>query len=400
MSKKREEFEVSPDSIVVVSNISDNPFAIELARHLGQMIDVSDAIHLKDFANTEFCPRFIGDDKDMERIGHQLKGKTVVIGSTSNVLYTRNALAMRTMIVARAAKENGAKRVILVEPDLFFSAQDRGPHRLGELEKERSDKDLKKFDGQPFTSKLYAELLKLSGVDTIVTVHNHSAKVQALMRDVFEGNFHNLVPDDVYADYIKRSDMLQVGKDGDNLVLCAPGAGATPFVEKVQKTLGLSGAKRIVMKKERSGERSVTMSLAESSEIGIDEIAGRDVIVLDDMVRTGTTIVNCSEALKAGHTGKVCFGVTHFHTSIEARENLNSPFLDEIMTTNTIPTILNRDEQGRLRKKLVVLKLSKWIARQVLILLNTYDGRYDRAFYSIDMSSQNKRWPPLQPSGL
>ena len=391
---------MTPENFVVVSNISDNPFAIELARHLGQTLDVSDAIHLKDYANTEFCPRFISSETDMERIGKSLEGKTVVTASSTNARYTRNALAMRTMIVARAAKDNGAARVILVEPDLFYSAQDRGPTRNGELEKDRSEKDLKKFDGQPFTARLYADLLKLAGVDTVVTVHNHSAKVQALFKETFGGDFHNLIPVEVYADYIKRSDIVQVGKDGANLVLCAPDAGATPFVELVQKTLALPGCKRIVMSKERTGERSVTMRLAESSEIGIDEIAGRDVIVLDDMVRTGTTIIQCSEALKAGHTGKVCFGVTHFHTSIEARENLNSPFLDEIMTTNTISTILNRDEQGRLRKKLTVLKLSKWIARHVMGLLGTYDGRYDRAFYSIDMSSQNKRWPPMQPSGL
>ncbi|MBO7130584.1 MAG: ribose-phosphate pyrophosphokinase [Fibrobacterales bacterium] len=391
---------MTPENFVVVSNISDNPFAIELARHLGQTLDVSDAIHLKDYANTEFCPRFISSETEMDRIGRSLEGKTVVIASSTNARYTRNALAMRTMIVARAAKDNGAARVILVEPDLFYSAQDRGPTRNGELEKDRSEKDLKKFDGQPFTARLYADLLKLAGVDAVVTVHNHSAKVQALFKETFGGQFYNLIPVDVYADYIKRSDIVQVGKDGANLVLCAPDAGATPFVELVQKTLDLPGVKRIVMRKERTGERSVTMSLAESSEIGVDEIAGRDVIVLDDMVRTGTTIIQCSEALKAGHTGKVCFGVTHFHTSIEARENLNSPFLDEIMTTNTISTILNRDEQGRLRKKLTVLKLSKWIARHVMELLGTYDGRYDRAFYSIDMSSQNKRWPPMQPSGL
>ena len=391
---------MTPENFVVVSNISDNPFAIELARHLGQPLDVSDTIHLKDYANTEFCPRFISSETEMDRIGRSLEGKTVVIASSTNARYTRNALAMRTMIVARAAKDNGAARVILVEPDLFYSAQDRGPTRNGELEKDRSEKDPKKFDGQPFTARLYADLLKLAGVDAVVTVHNHSAKVQALFKETFGGQFYNLIPVDVYADYIKRSDIVQVGKDGANLVLCAPDAGATPFVELVQKTLDLPGVKRIVMRKERTGERSVTMSLAESSEIGVDEIAGRDVIVLDDMVRTGTTIIQCSEALKAGHTGKVCFGVTHFHTSIEARENLNSPFLDEIMTTNTISTILNRDEQGRLRKKLTVLKLSKWIARHVMGLLGTYDGRYDRAFYSIDMSSQNKRWPPMQPSGL
>ena len=35
--------------------------------------------------------------------------------------------------------------------------------------------------------------------------HNHSSKVQALFSDIFNGNFHNLIPTDVYAHYIKNS---------------------------------------------------------------------------------------------------------------------------------------------------------------------------------------------------
>jgi ribose-phosphate pyrophosphokinase len=64
------------------------------------------------------------------------------------------------------------------------------------------------------------------------------------------------------------------------------------------------------------------------------------------------------------------------------------------MTTSSLPDIMNRDQQGRLRRKLVVLKLSKWISRYVLQQLNLDDGRYQKNFYSIDMSSKNPRWPP------
>ena len=39
--------------------------------------------------------------------------------------------------------------------------------------------------------------------------------------------------------------------------------------------------------------------------------------------------------------------------------------VDEILTLNTLPTILNRDVQGRLRKKLVVLKIEKWLAQEL-----------------------------------
>tara|TARA_B110000483_G_scaffold73295_1_gene91198 strand:- start:2970 stop:4139 length:1170 start_codon:yes stop_codon:yes gene_type:complete len=383
---------------IVVGNTSDSSVAIDLARLMGLAIDVSDLVSLKLYSNSEFCPRFIGQNPDTETIGEVLKDTTVVIVSTTSNLIERNSLAMRNMILSRAAKDNGAERVILFEPDLYYSAQDRGPKRYGADEADRDDKDLKKFNGQPFTAKLYAELLKQSGVDTVVTIHNHSYKVQDLFRATFgDDQFHNLIPAEVYSDYIKRSDMLQCGKDGDNLVLCAPDKGAVPFVKMVHEALNLPECKMITLAKERSGERNVSMTVDPSSPTTLEEIKGKDIIVLDDMVRTGTTIVQCCEMLANCETGKVCFGVTHFYTSSEARENLNTPHIHEILTSNSIPTILNRDEQGRLRRKLVVLKVGKWVADYLLNdILGEDDPRYEKDLYSIDMSSQNKRWPPPQ----
>jgi len=382
------------DRFLLTGNYSDSPFAIDMAQYLGIREDISDVVSLKTYANSEFCPRYISDPDDLQSIGAHLKGRTVIICSTSTQGRERNNLAMRNLILARAAKENGADRVVLIEPDLFYSAQDRGPYRHGELEAKREDADLKKFDGQAFSALLYAQLLKQAGVDSVITVHNHSVKVQNLFREIFEGNFHNLIPTDVYSHYIRTSNFVQTGKDGSNLVLVAPDKGATPFVNQVWEALQLSGCKRVVMDKVRSGEREVKMTISPLSEVGMDYLKGKDVIVLDDMVRTGSTIVQCCEHLKTASPNRVCFGVTHFYTSAEAREKLNSPFIDEIMTTSSLPDIMNRDQQGRLRRKLVVLKLSKWISRYVLQQLNLDDGRYQKNFYSIDMSSKNPRWPP------
>ncbi|MDX1472975.1 MAG: ribose-phosphate pyrophosphokinase-like domain-containing protein, partial [Reinekea sp.] len=162
-------------NVFVVSNSSDNPFAIDVAYAMGQHEDIADLISMKQFMNSEFCPRFISDEADFDNIGHTLDGKSVIIVSTGSHVKSRQELAMANLIIARAAKENGANRVILVEPDLFYSAQDRGARKdLGETSFERDIKDVKKFDGQPFTAKLYAQMLKLSGVDTVMTIHNHS----------------------------------------------------------------------------------------------------------------------------------------------------------------------------------------------------------------------------------
>ncbi len=179
--EKADEVRRKLEEMLVVNTVADDPFAIDVAHHFGQACEISDLISLKRFANSEFCPRFIQDDGQRYATGHSLDGRTVVLVSTCTGNWTRNGLAMCNLLIARAAKDNGAGGVSLVEPDLYYSAQDRGPRpEHGETVFARDARDLDKFDGQPFSSLLYAQLLRLAGVDEVVTVHNHSQSVQRL----------------------------------------------------------------------------------------------------------------------------------------------------------------------------------------------------------------------------
>ena len=383
---------VSFKNIVIVGNSSDDPFAIDLAFSMGQVSDIADLISMKTFANTEFCPRFISDEEDFSCVGRRLEGKVVVIVSTSSHVVSRQNLAMRNLLIARAAKENGAKHVMLVEPDLYYSAQDRGPKRsLGETLVARDEKDLKKFDGQPFTAKLYAQMLKLAGVDSVMTVHNHSHSVQSMFNEVFNGHFHNLIPYDIYCNYIHQSDIVNYGPQGEGLALCAPDAVARDFVKAMYNRLGLPKAKFILLDKERSGEREVAIKLHDQSESTFEEIDGHDIVLFDDMVRTGSTVVKSCEFLKQIRPGKTVFAVSHFYASEEGREKMANPAIDEILTLNTLPTVLNRDVQGRLRRKMVVLKIERWLGQNLARILNVPSHREDGA-YQIDMSSTNPRF--------
>ncbi|GGN34163.1 MULTISPECIES: phosphoribosyltransferase family protein [Marinomonas] len=379
-------------NVVVVSNSSDNPFAIDVAYAMGQHEDIADLISMKQFMNSEFCPRFISDEADFDNIGRKLKGKAVIIVSTGSHVKSRQELAMSNLIIARAAKENGADRVILVEPDLFYSAQDRGPHQsLGETSFERDIQDVKKFDGQPFTAKLYAQLLKLSGVDTVMTIHNHSESVQKMFTEVFEGDFHNLIPYEIYAHYLLNSNILNYGEDGEGLVLCAPDKGARDFVKQMYKTLGLSKAKFIMLDKDRTAERKVEITLHKESEHTFDGLDGASIVLFDDMVRTGSTVVKSCQFLQQINPQRMVFAVSHFYASDEGRERMAHPAIGEILTLNTLPTILNRDEQGRLRKKMVVLKVEKWLAQELCNILDL-PQTHEPNPYKIDMSSKNPRF--------
>ena len=122
------------------------------------------------------------------------------------------------------------------------------------------------------------------------------------------------------------------------------------------------------------------------------------------MVRTGGTIAGAIKFLgenPATRPENIFFYCTHSYISPEGRENLNSPHLTEFVTTNTLPNVLNRDDQGRLRRKMVVLKIENWIADA---LTHCGEGgqlpseRYGALsvpladqFYKLDYSSKNLR---------
>jgi len=388
---------------IIVGVQSDDPFTSDVAHYMRQEVDVSDILSYKEFANTEFCPRFISDEGDFDHIGHGLDGKTVIIVSACSGNLTRNARAMRTFLVARAAKDNGAERVVLIEPDLFYSAQDRGARpEYGRVAFQRSVSDYKKFDGQPWSARLYAQLLKTAGVDEILTVHNHSVAVQELFTTLFDGHFYNLSPARLYASYLANHSQLGQPTDEQGIIVCAPDKGATPFAKSVLEAykkeieLSLLGQNSqpgfLIMSKERLGEREVVMKPAADSPTTFEQLKGREVVVCDDMVRTGGTIMACCKQLKAAGASRVIFVVTHFYSSQEVKDNLGNDVIDEIITTDTLPNILNRDMQGRLRKKMLVLKLEKWIVnelrRQILHLdLPSYDPPY-----SVDISHKNPHW--------
>lgn len=386
----------SLQDVIVVGNTSDDPFAIDVAFAMSQATDIADLISLKTFANSEFCPRFISDEKDLTNIGNKLDGKTIVVVSTSNRFLSRQNLAMRNLLIARAAKENGAAHVILVEPDLFYSAQDRGPKcEPGVV---RPVRDLKKFDGQPFTARLYAQMLKLAGVDRVVAVHNHSAAVQAVFTETFEGRFHHLLPYEIYTDYLRNSDIVRCGPDGEGLALCAPDQGAREFVLQMHQELGLPKVKCILLDKKRSGEHEVEIELAKDSPANLEDVSGHDIVLFDDMVRTGSTLVKTCQFLKPDDPGllrrkprRLVFVVSHFYASEEGRHKMAENALDEILALNTLPAVLNRDEQGRLRRKLVVLKIERWLARNLGRILGLPE-RQDAALYQIEMSSKNPRF--------
>jgi ribose-phosphate pyrophosphokinase len=210
--------------------------------------------------------------------------------------------------------------------------------------------------------------------------------------DVFGGRFYNLIPYQIYAHYLLNSNMLNYGPDGEGLVLCAPDKGARDFVKEMYNRIGLSKAKFIMLDKERTAERKVEITLHKESEDTFEGLENSSIVLFDDMVRTGSTVVKSCQFLQQLKPENMVFTVSHFYASTEGRERMSHPALGEILTLNTMPTILNRDEQGRLRKKMVVLKIEKYLAQELSKILDIPQRSEEENPYKIDMSSKNPRF--------
>ena len=388
---------------IIISNVSDASFAIGVAYGQQQDIDIQDLVSLRNFANSEFCPRYLLDEPNENNMGHGLAGKSVYIVSTTSQHSSRNELALRNFLLASAAKENGADFVTLIEPDLFYSAQDRGPRTL-EHPQITDFESRKKFIGQPWTARLYARLLRQSGVDLVLTVHNHKPQVMdKIYQEVYQNHpsqpsFINLDISHIVANYILRSGLARLEEGGVNVAFVAPDSGAVGFVSRVREFTGLKKSILVNVDKVRYGQRNVELNISDDVKL----LKGRDVFILDDMVRTGGTIAASIDLLMENENSRpanIFFYCTHTYISAEGRESLNSPHLNQFITTNTIPNILNRDDQGRLRKKTAVLKIEKWIANAILQCLeykNDPDVVYGKTsvsiagnWYEVDISSKN-----------
>ena len=89
------------------------------------------------------------------------------------------------------------------------------------------------------------------------------------------------------------------------------------------------------------------------SDMTFDEIRGHDIVLFDDMVRTGSTVVSSCEFIQEVKPRRVVFAVTHFYASDEGRQKMANPAIDEILTLNTLPPILNRDVRAVFARSLL-----------------------------------------------
>lgn len=193
----------------------------------------------------------------------------LIIGGTKMT----NQECFKLFLLGHTLKKEGAKEVIAVIPYLGYARQDK-------LEA-----------GKSLAAAWLGQLFAASGVDRVVTLDVHSS----LVKELYPIPLLSLEPYKIIALGIKQY-------LADGFVLVAPDEGALDNCRSFQQELGLTGPIAYFQKK-RTGAGVSFSSL--HGEVG------KKVIIVDDILDTGGTLVGCCQLLQQAGVDEILIVVTH-----------------------------------------------------------------------------------------
>lgn len=200
-----------------------------------------------------------------------------------------------------AVRRLGAKTITLVIPYFGYARQDR-------IFK----------PGEPESAKVMTRHLGLD-CDRVITVDIHKEAVL----DHFECPTEDLKAADAIADYFRDKEI--------DLVL-APDMGA---IERAKALAGKLGLPYDHLTKVRLSGSEVRMEPAEM------DCEGKSVLIVDDMISTGGTIIAAAHALRQAGASAVSVACTHGVFVDNAIERLTGSSLDTILCCNTLENELS-----------------------------------------------------------
>lgn len=209
---------------------------------------------------------------------------------------------MELVVMVDALRRASAGRITAVIPYFGYARQDR---------RVRSAR-------VPITAKVVADFLSSVGVDRVLTVDLHAEQIQG---------FFDVPVDNVFGSPILLEDMLQ--QDLENPIVVSPDIGGVVRARAIAKRLNDTDM-AIIDKRRPRANVSQVMHI-------IGDVAGRDCVLVDDMIDTGGTLCKAAEALKERSAKRVFAYATHPIFSGNAFDNIKNSVIDEVIVCDTIP---------------------------------------------------------------
>ncbi len=264
------------------------------------------------------------DGETFVEIEENVRGRDVfIIQSTSA---PTNDNLMELMLLADALRRASAVKITAVVPYFGYARQDR---------RVRSSR-------VPITAKIVADMMASVGISRLVTVDLHADQIQG---------FFYMPVDNLYSTPIMMEDIYK--KNYQKVMVVSPDVGGVIRARAIAKRI--TGADLAIIDKRRPRPNE-----AQVMHI-IGDVAGRDCIIVDDIVDTASTLCRAIEALKDHGANRVAAYITHPVLSGQAIENIRNSQLDELVVTDTIPLSKEAEQEPRIRS----LDLSNMVAEAI-----------------------------------
>jgi ribose-phosphate pyrophosphokinase len=238
------------------------------------------------------------DGETRVEINENVRGMDVfIIQSTCPPV---NVTLMELLIMIDAMKRASAYRITAVIPYYGYARQDR-----------------KVAPRAPITAKLVADLIATAGANRVLSMDLHAGQIQGF----FNIPVDNLFATPVLLDHIREDYRT-------NTVIVSPDTGGVVRARAFATRLGANLA--IIDKRREGPNEAQVMNI-------VGNVAGKKVVVLDDLIDTAGTVVQAAKALKEARALDVAVCCTHPVLSGPAIERLEGSDIREIIVTDTIP---------------------------------------------------------------
>jgi ribose-phosphate pyrophosphokinase len=284
-----------------------------------------------------------GDGEKKTVIKENLRGKRVyVIATVGKGEDPDVSLANTSKIVSTLRRTCKVAQINLVAPCLWYQAQDKTHARR-----------------EPISVRDVADDLIRRGMSHIIVVELHAEQIEIAF-----DSFDHLKMEPLFADYLAH----RFADHGEKVVLIAPDDGGVRMREELFRNMSpdsVAGQAAVHQLRLRGG-------VDEKEMLGfVGDVRGKVGVILDDMMRSGTTMFQAAAEAKKRGAKQVMGLVTHFY-GFDSRslgnfeERLLTSDLDELVCTNTRGEVLERVQQSAaLRSRLTVLDISPYLAQAI-----------------------------------
>ncbi len=239
---------------------------------------------------------------------------------------------MELLVFCDCLRRASAKRVTMVMPYYGYGRQDR------------------KDEGRvPITAKLVANLITAARADRVLAMDLHAAQIQGF----FDIPVDHLSATPVFFDYF-MSMREQLG----DLCLVSPDVGNVKVAETMANLLDADLA--IINKRRLTGDTVKVGNL-------IGDVKGKTVLMFDDMISTGGTVVEAAKLVMDEGAADVVCAATHAVLAGPAMEKLANSPISKVVVTDTIPEA-GRCEQ--IKDKLVILSVGEMLGQAITRIHN------------------------------